>query len=674
MGGNSYRMASWWLKWEDLAWPDHDLEDKVKRRADLMAAGGVNTAIIFGAHCRWDFMPLWTNLHDLMRYIADELHQRDIKLFDHHSSVIVHRYDNMQEMKEMRRFNRHHVPFAPNRRAADELTYRGMKMNDWRMIDVRTNEAVRLTRYTAEEFCFNNPDFVAAYQSYVRQLLAETGIDGLMSDDGIFYSNLTSCGCRHCRERFKREYGRELPPVDDRSFWCNWHSPAFRDWLEMRAHSTGDYVAATRKTLPPDFPFMTCCSNSIDVGSAGAGMSYLEFIRGCNMVMLEMCGNTPKIDGSLGALLATQLQHLGVAREHGAPCIGLGYGFSADTAGVIWAFNKFLGSDCWFSTKKGRLALPDSKLVNLPDDPEVTAVPYNFEKNHPELFEAWPDSAVAVYFSDATRNFYGGNYSDYTADYEGCCNYLFANDIQFDVVNRIPEADMNYSILVMPSAVCLSNEDIHALERWIEAGKTVIAAGPLGVCDARGNRFEQQFTEQYGLRIDLPEIDRPAVFPPDWRPKPTVDCRNSAEWHKLGDHFCWHPGRMGSATQPEIAGPIQQALPQPPVKAVEKDGWLLRLFRSADGKFLLHGLAAHYQLAVNEELEAQRESNWSGLNVITSAKPDQAVRRVVLEVTVPAESVSVNFPLKNQRFECPVTAGKIAFDIPDDVYYFIVSQ
>lgn len=674
MNENSYRMASWWIKWEDLAWPDRDLKDKIRRRADLMAAGGVNTAIIFGAHFRWDFMPLWGNLHDMMHHIADELHERGVRLFDHHSSVLVHRYDNRQDMLDMRRCNRHHVPFAPDRRAADAWTYRGMKLNDWRMIDVRTGQAVRLPAYTAEEFCINNPDFAGAYLSYVKLLLEETGIDGLMSDDGIFYSNLTSCGCAHCRERFRREYGRELPPVADGTFWGNWKSPAFRDWLEMRSRSTGDFVVAIKEVLPPDFPFMTCCSNSIDVACAGAGMSYLEFIRGCNMVMLEMCGNTPKIDGTLGMLLPVQLQHLGIAREHNVPCIGLGYGFSAGTAGVIWAFNKFLGSDCWFSTKKGRLGLPDSNLVGLPDDPEVVARPYNFEKANPELFAGTPDSPAAIYFSNATRNFYGGNYSDYTADYVGACNYLFAQDIQFDVVNAVPKSSSGYSVLVLPSAACLSDEDCRNLEAWLASGKTLLATGPLGVCSARGEHLERQFTEKYGLRIELPEIDHPPVFPPDWTPKPTAECLNEPQWHSVTEHFFWHPGRMGAENPPEFASLVKPFLPLPILETPTADGWMLRRFKTADGGFRMHGLAAHYRLEVDEELEALRDSNWSGLNVITGVGADQAARRKRFKVNGDFEHVNVYFPLRDRQVQCPVTDGAIEFDIPDGAYYFIVSR
>ena len=61
---SNYRMVSWWIRWEDLEWPLPQLEYKIRYRADKLAENSVSHAIIFGAHFRWDFMPLWMNLHD----------------------------------------------------------------------------------------------------------------------------------------------------------------------------------------------------------------------------------------------------------------------------------------------------------------------------------------------------------------------------------------------------------------------------------------------------------------------------------------------------------------------------------------------------------------------------------------------------------------------------------
>src|ERR1019366_2604977 len=154
-----YRAVSWWLTWEDLTWPNPELMDKIRRRADHCAASGVNCCVIFGAHFRWDFMPLWGCLHDELRFIADELHQRKILLFDHHSSMLTHRPRNREEALNIWERNRHHVPFYPSREEAAVRQFNGSLVNDWRMLDVKTihmriNKATLVSRKPCRERIF----------------------------------------------------------------------------------------------------------------------------------------------------------------------------------------------------------------------------------------------------------------------------------------------------------------------------------------------------------------------------------------------------------------------------------------------------------------------------------------------------------------------------------------
>ena len=51
------RLINWWLTWEDLNWPSVDIQDKIKRRAEKVAEANVTTAVLFGAHFRWDWLP-----------------------------------------------------------------------------------------------------------------------------------------------------------------------------------------------------------------------------------------------------------------------------------------------------------------------------------------------------------------------------------------------------------------------------------------------------------------------------------------------------------------------------------------------------------------------------------------------------------------------------------------
>ena len=64
------RIATWWIQWKDLDWPNADNMDGIKRRAEGFARADVTAAMLFGAHFRWDYLPVFPLLHD---YIAQDL-------------------------------------------------------------------------------------------------------------------------------------------------------------------------------------------------------------------------------------------------------------------------------------------------------------------------------------------------------------------------------------------------------------------------------------------------------------------------------------------------------------------------------------------------------------------------------------------------------------------------
>jgi hypothetical protein len=616
-----YRAVSWWMTWRDLEWPDEGIADKMKRRADRAAEAGVNCAVIFGTHFRWDYMPLWSRLHDMFTFIADELHQRDIMLFDHHSAVLTHRPRNMEDAWSIWRRNRHHVPFYPSIDEASQWTFEGKRINDWRMIDVETGEPSFLPFYVAEEFCINNPHFIKAYQGYVRRLVKETGIDGLMSDDGIFYDGWRACGCRWCRQRFQNEYGHSLPPTDDRSFWGKRDSEAFKDWIEMRFCSSSDFLGAVREVLDPDFPLMACCSTSEANNLPSVGMTYQDFIKSCSLIMLEMCGSTPGLDGTWDGRISSQLLHLGIARDNNCPCFGLGYAFSTEPAFFIWAFNKFLGSDTWFSTLKGRLGMPDSELEDLPDDPDLVGEGFTWEKDHPHLFTGKPDTQTAVFFSRSTRDYYGQIPGDYVLDYQTTCSELMKGKVNFEVVTEIPDV-RKWGILVMGSVVCLSREEAEKLHEYLRGGGIIVATGMLGLRDGRAVPVEKPWLEKYGIELSVDEPERAAGFPPYDGIEPIVaECRGlfkgreveEEEWiHvKAGEgQLFWCPSRIGAGKHDFHLVEIVSENEMQRSYAVEKspEGWYLRTFRDG-GRILIHGLPAKIKIETHPKLKKRYISN-----------------------------------------------------------------
>lgn len=607
-----YRAISWWIVWKDLSWPDHDVLDTIKRRSDEAAEAGVNAAVIFGAHFRWDMMPLWDRVHDYIATVREHVHERGIKLFDHYSAVLTHRPRNRDEDWDIRNRNRHHVPLYPGRREAALLTFNGTRLNDWRVIDVHTREPAFMPAYTCEQFCMNNPDFQAAYQAYLKRLVDETGIDGLMSDDGIYYHGWHACACEHCLKRFRDEYGHELPPTDDLSFWGNRESEAFKDWITLRFHTVRDFMKVAQDAVPAGMPLMTCCSSSDAQHATRVAMTYEDFIQHSNLVMLEMCGSTPMLDGRWDARIPSQLLHLGIANEQAVDCIGLGYGYFEDSGFFVWAVNKFLGSDTWFSTLRGRLGLPDSRIDWLPDDPQLVGEGFRWERDHPDLFPRECDAQVAVLYSRETRDYYGQTHADYVADYHATCFELFRDHVDFDVVTHVP-APGDYPVLLLSSVTCLTAAERGALDAFVRGGGTVVATGPTGVRRERAAFADTPWLEQFGIRCDVTEPDRAPAFPPDSGLTNTAATvagsldgqpLDAAEWAEAGDGaVLWRAARAHGT--PGVAAATRERLETRPVEMTGcPEGWYTRRFRDG-GRIVIHALPSQVGVSEHDTLHDQ---------------------------------------------------------------------
>ena len=254
ISGSPERFVSWWIQWSDLNWPNPDNFDAIRRRADLMAESNASTALVFGTHFRWDWLPYWEILHDYLATVADELHRRGLKLFDHHSTVLIHRYDTREEMRNVILHSQPHLPFSPSREAAATWTFRGRRLNDWRTVDTVTRRTLYYPQYAAEGFCHRNPEFMDSYREYVKKLLADTHVDGLMCDDAQHFMHYRSCACPVCLAAFRERAGIELPDADDATFWGNWDNPAWKMWIDLRYEATTEFQRAVRSVLPPDFP------------------------------------------------------------------------------------------------------------------------------------------------------------------------------------------------------------------------------------------------------------------------------------------------------------------------------------------------------------------------------------------------------------------------------------
>ena len=626
------RLVNWWLRFEDLNWPSPDNVDRVKRRAEKMAEANITSAVLFGCHFRWDYLPYFTLLHDHIAAIAEELHKYNIELFDRHSVNLIHRYDTPEQMRHVMLHSGPHVPFSPSREAAACWEYKGKKLNDWRMVDVKTGGVLYFPQYASEGFCYNNPEFIEAYTDYAKRLVADTGIDGLAAEDPVHYMHFLSCGCSHCRAELKARTGMELPSYEDRNFWGNWDNPAWKEWIDMRFDSGKRFFEKVMPQLPKDFPVTTCGSDSAAAGMNGKASDARVFMDGgVNYVHCEWSGNTPPYkhdpvtsNSPIQRRLVSSSHHLAVARERGVRCFTTGYGFTEPTANVIWALNKALDQDCCFSTLKARLGLPQNILDTLPEEYDVVGKPYGFEKDHPELFDAENIGQLGVYFSYETRNhtLYGNMTKGYYKDFSGALNLLMQNGLSPHTVFTFPKVASQYPLILLSGVAAMTESEKKDMQRYLGAGGKVIAVGPSDLAGCHNSwkipaKPDIESADDFFDTIEYGVWHHDAKWVSEMELEDTDD---SYEWISPTDGLLYQPHRIHEGNVGKELLELCHKLCRPlPVQITENDGYSVSAFQNESG-VVVHLLAVEYDTDIDHHLDEIRFHR-SRVNYVNKAEP-----------------------------------------------------
>ena len=518
------RAASWWSVAEDLLWPEKQAREKILRRADALAKSNVDTVVQFGFHCRFDFAWYFGAMHGYFAAIAQALHERGIRFLDHYSCNVVARPRSEEERLKYHSFQRHHVDLYPDRIAAETAGYGGYRYNDLREVDLVTGEPAYTPIYQAELLCHNNPDFLAMHEAYLRRQLAEIPLDGLQQDDMAFYNLFRSCGCTHCRERFQRKYGHELPPLTEHHFWGdttgdprmwgNYENPAFRDWVRMRYQTVDDHLAMVRRVIGPDRVLMTCCSASGPKVLNALALSYEHFIEFCDWVLLENCGlSSETVRWARMEPEAMLHKSIGAAKSsEPAPAVACSYATYDDGAYLGWALARFWGVINWISTLRHGLSDdPDDK-----EEAELIRDLNTWERRYDEANAG--DDVVEVRLAFLRANKENGWTNEIGQEYwqrasgwalallDRNIGYRFLTSRDFcDVRDRGSER----APLILDSCACVSDAEFRQVSAFLEGGGQVWLIPPFGSHDDRGNTRPRPLLEDLlcvetrtaGLRI-----------------------------------------------------------------------------------------------------------------------------------------------------------------------------
>ena len=321
--------------------------------------------------------------------------------------------------------------------------------------------------------CLNSP-WADYYIEVMGEILKEYDFDGY-SFDGNYHPQI--CYCNFCKEQYKAETGREIPPaIDihnvDYRIYLLWMGDKLEKWYQrMHAHL---------RTINPEFAYFGWTVNAGRYGQ----LIYTPRVMSARQNMLY---DVPMQEWWM------EETHLGssVASPFGA---GLLRALSAQRVSYCAPYSMTRGNPYGGESfpahemlRRTMLALNNGSLSGDDSLPEVTAA---VQARIPLQRGAKNMPYAALLFSEQSRQFYGmdreGIIENYLPHPFGIYRAALEEHLPVTIVTDYdlqPGKLDAYKVLILPNAACLSDEQVQVIRDFVSKGGGLIAS-----CDT--SRFD----------------------------------------------------------------------------------------------------------------------------------------------------------------------------------------
>ena len=495
------RTASWWSKIDDLLWPEKKIRDRIRKKAYDLSEAGVDTVVHIGFLYRFDFAPYFASLHGYLSNISMELKKYGIRLIEAFSCNLTGRPNSRAELLKLHSFQRHCVNLHMDDIAARDASYAGYSYNSLREIDIRTGEPAYCDIYQIEMFCHNNPEFLEMNRLYLERLLSEVPLDGIQADDMADYGGFASCGCRYCRERFKREYGYELPPFANKDFWGdtsghpftwgNYKNPVFRKWTKMRFDSVNDHLGMIRDVIGKNKVLMICCASTGPNRMNSLAMKYDDLVKHCDWVMLENTGIDIGCVNWLNKEPEAMLQRSYARRDTVTPQVLYNYTVYKDGAYLGLAIARFWGVNNWCSTLIQGITEDDN---DMKEESELIGDYNRWEMKNSELYHGADDETVEIRLVFNRQNKENGWIDEKGRDHwhyvSKWSREISGRSIGYKII-RIDELENESFLLentpvILDGCACISDKQLNTLKEHVIRGGNLWISKPFCTHDENG--------------------------------------------------------------------------------------------------------------------------------------------------------------------------------------------
>ncbi len=331
--------------------------------------------------------------------------------------------------------------------------------------------------------CMITSPYIGKYKTLVKEVAA-LGSDGIWFD-GFYYSGLPDpskpgCTCKYCRERFRKETGLELPGKID------WNSLAFKKWVRWRnerLYQVAEELTDIIHQVNPDckvtfntntWPFM---KKDWETGvplwktdKFGVSQHAFYFQPGMRWMML---GYKARLSHDMNPNHSDIWQwaapgfHTG--NEAHDSVMNFNYMALHSYAGLTY------GTAAWRAGDNPEFAKKINKALA---DPE-------------KYFQTKQMKNMGVLVSQNTHDFWGHlpnteNLNTYRNSVLGTWLLLTENHVQFEFIfdNQLEQGKIDdYNIIVLPNTACLSEAQITALKKYVNAGGKLITTANVATYD-----------------------------------------------------------------------------------------------------------------------------------------------------------------------------------------------
>jgi hypothetical protein len=357
------------------------------------------------------------------------------------------------------------------------------KHPDWRQIREDGSPLTGVYE-TATSFCVNSP-----YREWVFQIdrdLCAYPIDGIFYDGPIFFP--ATCYCRHCQEKFRKQYGAGLPSKKERK------GTPFAQLLEFQASSLADFLRDSQAVIKSVNPNAGLYMNGSILGGNYATGRQPRIINPQQSLILNeggfLYGDLTRMALWRPGVMARLQETQAGGKPYVVACAAALKSWNvsllpAPELRLLYADSIASGAGVYFGLFTSEWDQPEMKVLGAMNDFLRTNSAY-YKKTRSE-------ARVAIVWSDTTANFYaasaaqlidaarvpgGSKIGNLEQEFWGLTEALVRAHAPFDVLDDYSlehEALDRYKAIFLPNVACMSDAVAARLEDYVRRGGNLFA-------------------------------------------------------------------------------------------------------------------------------------------------------------------------------------------------------